>query len=136
MTMIQPFFVFNDWALLALRVVLGVILVAHGYPKLKDPKGAAAWLGSIGFRPGIVFACIAIAVEFFGGLALILGFLTQVVAVLVLLQFLVIIFKVNRPKGLKGGYELDLLIAAAAALLVTTGGGLFGLDNAVGILFY
>lgn len=134
--MIQPLFVFNDWALLILRVVLGVILIAHGYPKLRDLKGTSAWMGALGFRPGIVFALVAGILEVFGGLALIAGFLTQGIAVLVVLQFLVIIFKVNRAKGLKGGYELDLLIAATAALLATTGGGLFGLDNTFGILIY
>lgn len=134
--MIQPLFVFNDWALLILRVVLGVILIAHGYPKLRDLKGTSEWMGSLGLRPGIVFALGVVLVEFFGGLALIAGVFTQVIAVLVVLQFLVIIFKVNRAKGLKGGYELDLLIAATAALLATTGGGLFGLDSTFGILVY
>lgn len=133
---IQPLFVFNDWALLILRVVLGVILVAHGYPKLRDLKGTSEWMGSLGLRPGIMFAMGAVLVEFFGGLALIAGALTQVVAVLVVLQFLIIILKVKRMKGLRDGYELDLIIAAAAALLATTGGGLFGFDDTFGIFIY
>lgn len=136
MDMIQPLFVFYDWALLALRLALGVILIAHGYPKLRNLKGTAEWMGSVGLRPGIVFAGIAVAVEVFGGLALIVGFATQLVALLVLVQFLAIILTVNRMKGLKGGYEFDLLIAAAAALLATTGSGLFGLDGTLGIFIY
>lgn len=134
--MIQPLFVFYDWALLALRVALGVILVAHGFPKLKDLKGTSAWMASIGLRPGILFAAVAAFLEFFGGLALIAGLFTQGVALLVLVQFLAIIFKVNRAKGLVDGYEFDLMIAAVAALLATTGGGLFGLDDALGVFFY
>lgn len=134
--MIQPLFVFYDWALLALRVVLGIVLIAHGLPKLRDMKGTAHWLGSVGFRPAILFALVAAVVEVIGGFALILGLFTQVVALLLVAQFLVIILKVNRMKGLKGGYELDLIIAAAAALLATTGGGLFSLDATFGILIY
>jgi len=134
--MIQPLLPFYDLALLALRLVLGVILIAHGYPKLRDLKGTSAWLASVGFRPGILFALIALAVEFFGGIALILGFFTQVVALLLFAQFLIIVFKVNRSKGLKGGYEFDLLIAAVAAVLATTGGGLYGIDGTFGILVY
>lgn len=134
--MIQPLFVFNDWALLILRVVLGIILIAHGYPKLRDIRGTAAWMAPLGLRPGIVFATLAGLLEFFGGLALIAGFFTQAVTVLVAAQFAVIILKVNRTKGLKGGYELDLIIAASAVLLATTGGGLFSLDDTLGILIY
>lgn len=134
--MIQPLFVFYDWALLAFRIAVGVILIAHGWPKLKDPKGTAGWMASLGFRPAILFALAAGVVEVGGGLALILGFLTQFVALVVLAQFLIIILKVNRTKGLKGGYELDLMIAAAAALLATTGGGVFGLDDVFGIIVY
>ncbi|MFH0806696.1 MAG: DoxX family protein [Candidatus Brennerbacteria bacterium] len=134
--MIQPLFLFNDWALLILRVALGVILVAHGYPKFRDLKGTAAWMGSVGLRPGIAFALVAAVLEVFGGLALIMGLLTQLVAVLVAVQLLVAMLKVNWTKGLVGGYEFDLILFAAAALLATTGGGLFGLDSTFGIFVY
>lgn len=134
--MIQPLFVFYDWALLALRVAVGIILIAHGLPKWRDMKGTADWLGGLGFRPAILFAFAAAVVEVVGGLALILGFFTQFVALVILAQFLVIILKVNRTKGLKGGYELDLMIAASALVLATTGGGLFGLDRTFGIFIY
>lgn len=134
--MIQPLFVFYDWALLALRIILGVILIAHGYPKLRNLKGTADWMGSVGLRPGIVFAVASVVIEFAGGLALILGFMTQIAALAIFGQFLIIALTVNRAKGLKGGYEFDLLIAAAALLLATTGGGLFGLDDVFGIFVY
>lgn len=134
--MIQPLFVFYDWALLALRLALGVILIAHGIPKWRDVKGTADWMGSLGLRPGILFALGAAVIEVFGGFALIFGLLTQWVALVVLVQFLFIILKVNRAKGLKDGYELDLMMAAAAAVLATTGSGLFGLDRTFGVFIY
>ena len=52
-----------------LRIVLGVVFVAHGYPKLfKNFSGTAGWFDSIGFRPGKFWALVAGGVEFFGGL--------------------------------------------------------------------
>ncbi|MFH1161766.1 MAG: DoxX family protein [Candidatus Jorgensenbacteria bacterium] len=130
--MIQPLFVFYDWGLLALRVILGVILVVHGFPKLKNLKVAGGGFAAMGFRPGVFWAVVVGVVEFVGGLMLIAGFLTQLVALLVFLQFLVVIFKVKRGKGFTGEYEFDLLIAAAALLLMTTGGGFWSIEQANG----
>ncbi|MBI2278720.1 MAG: DoxX family protein [Candidatus Brennerbacteria bacterium] len=134
--MIQPFFAFYDWAILFLRVALGVILIAHGFPKLKDLGRTSVWMASIGLRPGVLFAFPAALLEFFGGIALIVGFLTQAVAVLVALQFAFIVLKVNRARGLVGGYEFDLLILSVSLLLATTGGGALGLDDALGVFIY
>lgn len=135
--MIQPLFVFYDWGLLALRVVLGVVMVAHGFPKLKNLKATGGGFAAMGFKPGVFWAVVVGVVEFVGGLMLIAGFLTQLAALFVFLQFLVVIFKVKRGKGFTWGYEFDLLIAAAALLLMTTGGGLWSVEQARGMfLFY
>ncbi|PIP29936.1 oxidoreductase [Candidatus Jorgensenbacteria bacterium CG23_combo_of_CG06-09_8_20_14_all_54_14] len=135
--MIQPLFVFYDWGLLALRVVLGIILIVHGLPKLKNLKATGGGSAAMGFRPGAFWAAVAGAVECAGGLLIIVGFLTQLAALFVFLQFLIIIFKVKRGKGLAGGYEFNLLITAAALLLMTTGGGLWSVEQARGMfLFY
>ncbi len=134
--MIQPFLIFNSWAILILRVALGIILVAHGWPKLKNLKATAASFTAMGFKPGRFWGTLVAVLEFFGGLFLIGGFLTQAVSVLVVIQFLVIILKVKASKGLVEGYEFDLLIAAAALLLATTGGGAHTLDRALRIFIY
>ena len=119
-----PFFsVYSDFALLVGRVILGVILVAHGWPKAKGFKGTAGWMDSIGLKPGVVFAGVAVLLELVGGLMLIFGLFTQVVAALVVLQFFIIIVKLNFKKGLVGGYELDLAILGLAAVLWAVGGG-------------
>jgi len=68
----------GDFVLLAGRILLGWIYLRSGYPKLFDiahvaatypPRGLPMWL-----------AWIAVPVEFFGGLAVILGFATRYVA--------------------------------------------------------
>jgi putative oxidoreductase len=133
--MIQPLFVFYDWGLLALRLVLGVILVAHGLPKLRNLGATAKGFETMGFKPGALWAAVASIVEAVGGLLIIVGFATQLAAFFVFLQFLIIIFKVNGKKGLVGGYEYDLLIAAAALLLATTGGGQWSIEQGSGTFF-
>lgn len=133
--MIQPFLVFGDWGLLILRVALGIILVAHGWPKISNIKGTAEWMGTT-FKPGILWAVLVAVIEFVGGLFIIAGFLTQLVAVAVAIQFAFITLKMNLKKGLKGGYEFDLLILAAALALLTLGSGALSVDKFFGIFLY
>ena len=134
--MVQFLLLFDNWALLILRVVLGLILLIHGWPKIKNLKATSQSFSAMGFKPAIFWGTIVALVEFLGGLALIGGLLVQVVAFLVAIQFIVIILKVKRDKGFAGGYEFDLLIIATALILFTIGGGAFGLDNILGIILY
>ncbi len=124
------FLVMSDWSVLILRIVVGVVLIVHGLPKLKDIKGTAAWFASVGFKPGGLWAPLIGIVEFFGGLGLVLGIFVQPIALLVTIQFIVInIWKIVRKEKLVGGFELDLIILAAALVLlsVDTRFSLFGL---------
>lgn len=132
-----PFFaVYSDVALLVGRIILGVILVAHGWAKIKGFKGTAEWMESIGLKPGILFAGVAVLIEFVGGLMLIFGLFTQCVAALVVLEFLFIIVRVNFKKGLVGGYEFDLAIVGLAAVLWAAGGGAKSLDALFGLMIF
>ena len=134
--MIQFFLVFSDWGIFALRVALGLILIAHGIPKLKNLKNTAEGFSGMGFRPGIFWAIVAGLVEIFGGLGLIVGLFTQIIALLVIVEFLIIIVKVRRMKGLGGSLDLDLLILGAALLLLTIGGGPISLERYFGLILY
>ncbi len=133
--MIQPLLVFSDWGILALRLALGAILIVHGWPKIKNLKATAEWLGQT-FKPGLFWAIVVALTEFVGGLFLVFGFLTQIVSFFLVIEFLVIIFKVKRGKPLVDGFEFDLLILAAALILLTLGSGLVSLDNYLGIILY
>ena len=134
--MIQPLLVFSDWGILILRVVLGIILIAHGLPKLKNLKGVAEGFGKMGFKPARFWATFVGVLEFFGGLALIAGLFTQIIAFLIVIQFIVIILKIKGKLGLVGGYEFDLLIFAAAFALLVFGAGNISLDTLWGIILY
>ena len=123
---------YANWALLVLRLSLAIILIRHGWPKLfgLNPglKGFASWLGSLGFPLSMFWAIIVALLEVFGGAALALGFLTQWVALFVVIEFAVIILavKIKQPFSEK---EFDLIIFAAALALVILGGGSISLDS-------
>ncbi len=125
-------FLFNPpLAHLILRVVIGALFMAHGYPKLfKNFSGTAGWFDSIGLRPGKFWALVAGVVEFFGGLALILGVWVQIVGVLLAFQMLVAMVKVKWGKVSltgEGGWELDLVYLAAALAIAMMGPGIYTL---------
>ena len=121
---------YGDWMLAALRIVLGLTLAIHGFPKLKDLKTTSANFGAMGFRPGAFWGPLVAVVEFFGGLALMLGIWTEVAAALFVGQFAVItIWKLAKRQAFVGGYEIDLLILAAALVILTQGAGAVSLDR-------
>ncbi|WP_333796154.1 DoxX family protein [Rheinheimera sp.] len=123
---------------LLLRVPVGIIFVAHGAQKLfgwfggYGLEGTGGWMESIGLAPGVLMAFLAGAAEFFGGLALIAGFLTRPAAFALSIAMLVAIFSVHFANGLfmsNNGYEFGLALLAASASLMFSGAGKASLDE-------
>ena len=133
----------NDSATTILRLVLGVVFFAHGAQKMLGWFGGYGFSGTMGFFTGVmhipaVFAFLAIAAEFFGGLGLIFGLLTRVAAFGILCNMIVAVtmvhhqfgFFVNWTGAQKGeGYEYHLLALAIAAFLIIRGGGAASVDS-------
>ena len=122
--------IYSEWALALLRVFLGALFMARGFPKLKDLRGAGAAMAKEGLRPGKLFALLFGILESFGGLALVLGILTRPVAALLVLELLLIlalrfIHKENFIGKNTTGWELDLTLLGAALVLMTAGGGIW-----------
>ncbi len=59
----------HSFAALLLRIVLGIIFIAHGYPKLfkkeLGPKGVSGFFKSLGIPAPLFFAYVVGIVEFF-----------------------------------------------------------------------
>lgn len=130
--MIQIFYLFSDWSLFLLRLVLGFIMVYHGWLKLKNFKENKISFYNMKFKPAIFWLIIAILVEFVGGIFLIFGFMTKFVTLLILFQFLIIIFILKLKLFKKFSFkeiEFDLLILTSALIILTVGPGKFALDN-------
>ena len=134
----------NDVALTILRLVLGVVFFAHGAQKLLGwfgGYGLTATVGAfthMGMPAPIVY--LIIATEFFGGLGLILGFLTRIPALGIGCLMVGAIFLVHMPNGFfmnwannqKGeGIEYHLMAIAMAAVLLLRGAGAFSVDRAL-----
>jgi putative oxidoreductase len=133
----------NSAATTVLRLVVGVIFFAHGAQKMLGWFGGYGFTGTMGFFTGVMhipafFAFLAIAAEFFGGLGLILGFLSRIAAFGIFFNMIVAIAMVHHQFGLfmnwtgtqKGeGYEYHLLVLAITAFLVIRGAGAASVDR-------
>jgi putative oxidoreductase len=119
--------------LAALRVVVGVIFLMHGGQKLfMGFHNVAGFLGSLGIPSPTLAAIGLTAVEFVGGIALILGLLTRYAAALLSIDMLVAIIAVHAKNGFftsKGGMEFPLLLLVANLNLVLAGAGALGVDT-------
>lgn len=124
------FLVFNDWSLLGLRLVFGAIFIAHGWPKIKNLKANAQNFEMMGFKPGSFWGTIVAFVEFFGGLAIIMGLYAQIAGLLLAIDMAVsTLWKIKRGQKFIGGFELDLILFAVGLSLLTLGAGIYSLNQ-------
>lgn len=125
----------GDLASLVLRLVVGILFLLHGWPKVKNLKASAAWIKSTGWAWAAGFAYPAGLLEFFGGIALAIGLLTRIVAILFVLEMIAttVFSRVKLGKKLLGGWEMDLLYLAGALAVVLIGAGAFSLDALLGL---
>jgi len=125
-------FTFSELAPFILRIALAVIFITHGYPKLFKTFGQTAqFFESVGLKPAKFWVLVVGILEFFGGIFLLVGFLTQAVGILLAFQMLVAMVwvkKIKFKKGLVDGYEFDLILFVAALALVFLGPGAFSID--------
>lgn len=116
-------------ALLALRLVIGAILVGHGSHKVYGHMHEyAGYVSSLGLPAWLGY--VSAVVEFVGGILLILGFFTRCAAIAVFVNMCVAIARVHWKHGLlgAGGYEFPLAVAAIAFALIFYGGGPIAID--------
>jgi len=125
--------------LLILRVVIGLIVAAHGFQKLFGwwgGPGMKGWVGAMNrmrIRPPVPWAWISALAEVFGGLGLVVGLLTPLPSLAIAASMLVAIALVHWPRGFwttKGGYEFNLSILAGSAAIALAGPGAISLDSA------
>jgi putative oxidoreductase len=135
----------DSTALLTLRVVLGVVMFAHGAQKLLGWFGGNGFTGTMGFFTGAmglpwIIAFLVIIAESIGSLSLIAGFLTRFTAGSFIVIMLGAIATVHWPKGFfmnwfgqqQGeGFEYHLLVIGMSAALFIAGGGKWALDRLI-----
>jgi len=127
--------------LLVGRVVLGLLMAAHGSQKLFGWFGGyglssvAGYFESLGFRPGRFFALTAALAEVAGGALVALGLFGPIGPALVVSVMIVAAVSVHGSNGVIGAnsMELPILYGAGAAALTLTGPGAYSLDALVGL---
>jgi putative oxidoreductase len=128
------------WAPLPLRLIVGYGFIEHGFAKLaRGPDAFPMILQALGVPAPHLMGWLTIAVEIFGGLAVLLGALVPLASVPMTAVLLVAIFTVHLPYGFSSiklqavtaagaqfgppGFETDLLYLACLAALVLGGSG-------------
>jgi putative oxidoreductase len=133
----------GDVALLALRVALAWVFIYYGAAKLfgafpgsGGPHGihqtSIYMAQSAHLRPGGLFAVLAGLIEFGGGIAMALGFLTRIGGLALLGDMVIAMITVTWGTGINPightGYQLNIALAAMTLAAALTGSGRFSLD--------
>jgi putative oxidoreductase len=124
-----------DLALLILRVIGGIVFIAHGSQKLfvfgvAGTQGAFAQMGAP--APAIT-AILIMAIECLGGLALVLGLLARLAAIGLAIDMLGAILVVHLKNGffLPTGVEFVLTLMTVALAIAIAGPGAYSVDGAL-----
>jgi putative oxidoreductase len=126
-----------DGLLLFGRVLMALIFVQSGFGKLLDIGGFAASLASKGVPLAGIFGMIGACVEFFGGLAVLLGLQTRYAAVLIAV-FTVVATAISHrywefSDAVRRAQEVNFMknvcIIGGFLLLAAVGGGRFSIDT-------
>jgi putative oxidoreductase len=129
----------TDLALLILRVGSGLIFIPHGYPKMTggggDEKGGHAHLtqslAQMGLPFPYAFAALVGAIEFFGGLLLIIGLQTQWASLALAFVMLVATGRVLMQRGFVSNADFPFSLLVATLALALLGGGTVSLEQIV-----
>jgi putative oxidoreductase len=138
---------YPSWAPIFARITLGIVFFAHGSQKLLGWFGGPGWSGTIqlfeqnmGVPPFLTG--LLIITEFFGGIAIILGFFTRLAALGLTVAMAVAIYKVHIQWGfflnwfntpnVGHGIEFSLALIGLSLSLLVWGGGNLSVDQVIG----
>ena len=130
---------YADWATIPLRLALGIVFLMHGAQKMFGAFGGPGIAGTQGFMaslgvvlPGLIGIVVA-AVEFFGGLLVLLGLFTRYASLLIAIDMLFAFILVHMKNGffLPMGFEFVFTLFLIAIALILTGAGKLSLEKAL-----
>jgi len=123
----------QGWGITVLRVVVGIVFLAHGGQKLFvwGFSNVADFFGQVGIPLPMLAAIVVTLVEFLGGLALVVGLFTRWVAIPLALNMLVATLTIHLRGGffVPEGVEFTLTLLVANVALALLGSGEASLDR-------
>ncbi len=135
----------NDYSATVLRLLLGIVMFGHGGQKMLGWFGGGGFQGTmqgmseaLGIPAFLVF--LVIVTEFFGSIALIIGFLGRIAALGVGVIMVVAVLKIHGQNGFfmnwygaqpGEGFEYHLLVIAIVVALLIKGSGALSVDKAL-----
>ncbi len=120
---------------LLIRLTAGLMLIAHGWPKLVAGVGptAASALAKRGIQPAEPLAVVLIILETVGGLCVALGLFTRFWAAGIAIEMSVIVWAYWPKFGWTGpGYEYPMMWGLVMLAIALRGGGPYSLDRMIG----
>lgn len=137
---LSPLSRFGGVSPLVIRLVVGVVMAAHGYQKLTGgPANFGGMLAQLGVPAPTLMAYVVTFVELVGGILLIVGLLSRWAGLLLTINLAVAVLmaKTNvgliAPQGGGAGAELDLALIAGFVAILLSGPGKLSLDYVLGI---
>ena len=128
-----------DWAMVVLRGVAGVVMLAHGIKHARGRAKTVNWFGSIGFRMPELQWFASTATEIGVGVLLIVGLGTSFAAAGLVAVMVVAFWTVHRSAGFwvtarpDEGWEYVLVLASVGLAIAIAGPGAISIDAAMGI---
>jgi putative oxidoreductase len=128
------------YGITVLRIIVGIIFMAHGSQKLFGMfggyglEGTGQYMASLGLNPGYLMALMSGSAEFFGGLGLVVGLLARPAAVVLIVMLVIAILSVHIHNGLfmaNNGYEFALALLGGAIAVLIEGAGRLSLDRSI-----
>lgn len=128
----------RDWAALIGRILLSILFIESGFGKIGGFEGVAGYIGSRGLPFPQLLAAIAIVIELGGGLAVLIGWKTRWVA-LMLIVFMIVITPIfhnfwSAPAAAAAAQQINFMknvsILGGIFLLLAFGPGRYSADRA------
>jgi len=128
------------YGITVLRIIVGIIFIAHGSQKLFGMfggyglEGTGQYMASLGLNPGYLMALLSGSAEFFGGPLLVVGLLARPAAVVLIVMLVIAILSVHIHNGLfmaNNGYEFALALLGGSIAVLIEGAGRLSLDRSI-----